>query len=257
VNVVLQAFLQGRFRSATPDELGVLPKVTKQSIVRNVRQLRDLVSGLRAPAAQSHWADYEDANSYSADARSRKAAFVEAALARARPSVVWDLGSNRGEYALLATRHAGTVVAIDSDAEVVELLYQRVRDANARILPLVVDLRNPSPDQGWDERERDGLSARGPADVVLALALVHHLRIGGSIPLRLFVRWLARIGRACVVEFVPKTDPQARRLLAWREDVYDDYDEPGFEAALSERFSIEEKCRLPESDRVLYSARTR
>jgi len=257
LNVVLQALLGSRFRSATPAELGVTPNVKKRSIIKNVRHLRELVSSLRVSRTLSSWTDYEDTNSYSAEARSRKSAFVDAAVASARPAVVWDIGSNQGEYAFIAARHAKTVVAIDADAGVVERLYQRARDANACVLPLVMDLRNPSPDQGWDQRERGGLASRGPADIVLALAIVHHLRLGGNVPLRLLVRWLARIGRSCVVEFVPKSDPQVRRLLAWRDDVYDDYDESGFEAALSESFAIEEKCRLPDSGRVLYSARAR
>jgi len=257
VNVVLQAFLQRQFRLASPRDVGAQPSVSKESITRRVMGLRDVVSHLRSPATRSAWTDYEDANSYTPEARAQKAAFVERTLVDDRPRLVFDLGSNRGEYALVASRHAEMVVAMDADPDVVELLYARVRDADSRILPLVMDLRNPSPDQGWDERERAGLTSRGRADVVLALALVHHLRMSGNIPLRLFVRWLARLGRRCIVEFVPKTDPQARRLLAWRDDVYDDYEAAAFEATLRERFVIEERYELPGSTRVLYSARAR
>lgn len=256
-NVLLQGFLQGRVGSATPAELGVKPVVPKQALLGHLRKLRDLVSGLKPPTRATEWSGYAEVNSYSAEARERKAAFVEGALVRLRPHTVWDLGCNSGDYAMLASKHAPTVIAMDSDPTLIDSLYSRARSSSAGVLALVMDLNNPSPDQGWDQRERTGLTGRGPADLVLALALVHHVRLRGNVPVRHFVRWLERIARHCVVEFVPKTDPAARRLLAWRDDVYDDYDEGQFEAALSERFVIDEKYRLPDSDRVLFSGRVR
>jgi ribosomal protein L11 methylase PrmA len=256
-NVTLQAFLQARLGSATPRELGVTPIVPQRAVVRHVRKLRDLIAGLTVSRHASEWAGYAEVNSYSTDARARKAAFVEAALARTKPATVWDLGTNSGDYAMLASRYASTVVAMDSDATLVDTVYARALRAKASVLALVMDMTNPSPDQGWDQRERAGLAERGPADLVLALALVHHLRFRGNVPTRHFMRWLNRIARHVVVEFIPKTDPEARRLLAWRDDVYDDYDEHQFEGTLSEQFAVEEKLRLPESERVLYAARAR
>jgi ribosomal protein L11 methylase PrmA len=256
-NVVLQGFLNGRVGFATPDELGVKPVIPKRAVLRHIRKLRDLVSSLKPPRRATQWSSYAEANSYSPAAREQKAAFVESAVIRARPQVVWDLGSNSGDYAVLASKHAPTVIAMDSDPALVDTVYSRARSSRAGVLPLVMDLTNPSPDQGWDQRERGGLAARGPADLVLALALVHHVRLRGNVPVSHIVRWLERIAKRCVVEFVPKTDPAARRLLAWRDDVYEDYDEKQFEAALSERFIVDEKSRIADSERVLYSAHIR
>lgn len=256
-NVVLQGFLNERVGSATPDELGVKPVIAKQAVLRHIRQLRNLVSSLKPHRRATQWSNYAEVNSYSPAAREQKAAFVESAVMRARPQVVWDLGSNSGDYAVLASKHAPTVIAMDSDPAVVDTVYSRARSSGAGVLPLVIDITNPSPDQGWDQRERGGLAARGPADLVLALALVHHVRLRGNVPVSHIVRWLERIAKRCVVEFVPKSDPAARRLLAWRDDVYDDYDENQFEAALSERFIVDEKSRVADSERVLYSAHIR
>lgn len=115
-----------------------------------------------------------------------------------------------------------------------------------------MDLANPSPDQGWAQRERQGLTARARADLVMALALVHHLRIGAGVPLAAIFDWMSELGPAALVEFVPKTDPMTRRLLAWREDVFDDYDPAGFEEALGARFTVLQRTPVPGSDRILY-----
>jgi hypothetical protein len=96
------------------------------------------------------------------------------------------------------------------------------------------------------------LVGRGPADFVLALALVHHLVIAGNVPLAQVAQWLAMIGKAGVIEFVPKSDPMAQRLLATRKDVYANYTESEFQAALLGHYQIEERHPLPGSARVLY-----
>lgn len=254
-NVVLQSQLQKRFGGFAPDDLAIRPRVELPAIRRQIERLSDVVEGLRAPATASTWSGYEDNTSYSAAARGAKAEFVARVVADADPAVVWDLGCNRGEYSLIAERHARTVIAIDSDPNVVELLVTRL-PAETGITPLVMDLRNPSPQQGWDQRERQGLNERGKADLVLALALVHHLRFSANVPLRAFVAWLAGIAHAGVVEFVPRADPMVRRLLAWREDVFDDYDEETFEAELRRHFEITSTELLPDSTRRLYAFRS-
>lgn len=253
-NVVLQSQLQRRFGGLDPDELAIRPRVELPAILRQVERLRGLVDSLRAPASTSTWSGYEDNTSYSAAARTAKAGFVERVVTELEPDIVWDLGCNRGEYSLIAAKHSRAVVAIDGDPKVVELMLSRL-SPETRVLPLVMDLRNPSPEQGWGQRERHGLKERGKADVVLALALVHHLRFGANVPLGAISAWLAGIARAGVVEFVPRSDPMVRRLLAWREDVFDDYDEETFETELRRHFVITATESLPESTRKLYSVR--
>ena len=125
-------------------------------------------------------------------------------------------------------------------------------EARRDLLPLVLDLANPSPGLGWEGRERDTLEARGPADAVLALALVHHLAIGRNVPLPRLAAWMRRLSRAVIAEFVPKDDPQTRRLLRSRRDVFADYTQEAFESAFAGHFRLEAKEPLPGSGRVLY-----
>jgi hypothetical protein len=120
------------------------------------------------------------------------------------------------------------------------------------ILPLWVDLANPSPAQGWAHREWGSLASRMDADLVLALALVHHLAIGNNVPLEGVAEFLAMLGRDLVIEWVPKEDPQVRRLLASREDVFASYHEEGFVAAMSTRYRVEAREPVGSTGRVLF-----
>jgi hypothetical protein len=120
-----------------------------------------------------------------------------------------------------------------------------------------MDLTNPSPSLGWDHRERDSLEARGPADLVLALALVHHIAISNNVPLPRVADAFARLGRHLAIEFVPKSDSQVQRLLATRADVFPDYHRDGFEAAFGTRFELVDVRPVEGSDRILYLMRRR
>jgi hypothetical protein len=93
---------------------------------------------------------------------------------------------------------------------------------------------------------------RGPADLILALALVHHLAIGNNVPLSSIVEFLSNLGRYLIVEFVPKSDSQVRRLLAVREDVFPDYGQDSFEREFAEHFEISDRAAILDSGRLLY-----
>jgi len=260
IDVVLQAWLSRRFasRGGKAPSLRERP-IPKAVITSLVNRLKKSVTGLkRRGKAHSPWLTYEEQCHYEPEALQEKDRFVEAALARAKPEVVWDLGCNVGRYSIMAARHAGYVVAMDSDEAAVGALYERIRDQHTNVLPLTVDFMNPSPSQGWAQEERRGLGERGTAQFALCLALVHHLAISGNVPLPRIVEWLSTIADAGVVEFVPKSDPMVQTLLRTREDVYNAYTQPAFEEALREHFEIIDVACLPRSERVLYlfAART-
>jgi SAM-dependent methyltransferase len=212
------------------------------------------IERLRRPKRESAWIDYESTKShYSQDADRFKESFVRNTLRQRRPHTVWDLGCNTGQFSIIASEVAKHVIAMDSDEPSVDALYRRVRAGGHNILPLVMDLANPSPDQGWAQTERRGLTQRGTADVALCLALIHHIAIGGNVPFGRFADWLASFARCAIIEFVPKTDPMVQRLFLTRKDVYPQYTQQHFEAALTTRFSIAERAPIPENDRVLYA----
>jgi SAM-dependent methyltransferase len=220
-----------------------------------VRAMAKLVDKLDWAPPATHWGDYRETCSYSEDDRAAKARFVDAALAAAdRTDLVLDLGANDGAFARQAAARAGYVVAVEADAAVVDTLYRQLRaDGEKRVLPIVMDLADPSPGGGWAGVERAGFPARAArADVTLALALVHHLAIGRNVPLPAIVEWLAGMGRTLVVEFVHAEDPMARRLLANKPDgLFPDYHVETFVRQLGERFDIARRETLPGGSRTL------
>jgi len=127
-----------------------------------------------------------------------------------------------------------------------------VREGEANILPLWLDLTNPSPAIGWEHSERASLLERGPADVVMALALVHHLAISNNLPLSRIAAFFARISENVIIEFVPKEDSQVQRLLSSRKDIFNDYTRQGFEDAFGRYFSIKQASGVKDTTRVLY-----
>ncbi len=125
------------------------------------------------------------------------------------------------------------------------------------LVPLLLDLTNPSPAQGWAHQERMSLAQRGPSDLVMALGLMHHLAIGNNVPWDRVAGFLARLGRELIVEFAPKDDSQVARMLAGRRDGFVDYHQAGFEAALGRHFQIAARMLIPGSLRWLYAMRRR
>jgi len=228
-------------------------RMSRRAMDGLVDNLETAVRGLDWKPVGTEWADYDTTHGYSADALAEKKRLVGRMLASIEPGTVWDLGANVGTFSAVAASAGARVVAMDSDPAATERHYRRLRERGERsILPLQVDLRNPSPGLGWASSERDSLEDRGPADLVLALAVVHHLAIGGNVPLPMIADWLARLADRIIVEFVPKDDPQVRRLLSSREDIFSDYSGSGFESAFERRFRIDEEEAIAGTGRTLY-----
>jgi hypothetical protein len=255
VDVVLQSWLSRRFGNneallRTVATQQVSGQTVASMIDRAGKQLRGLK---RKGGGKTVWGDYEAGKThYSSAAERFKEQFVREKLEAATPAVTWDLGCNAGQYSLIAADVSEYVIAMDFDELAVGRLYERIAGKDANILPLVVDITNPSPGQGWAGKERKPLLDRGHADWALALALVHHLAIGSNVPLPYIAEWLSEAADHVILEFVPKADPMVKRLLLTREDVFPDYTPLGFEHSIAPYFSIDERVEIPESDRLLY-----
>ena len=221
-----------------------------------IDSLEGAVSALTWKPAGSEWADYYQDTNYSPRAQEAKARIVAAMVREVGPGLVWDLGANTGFFSRIAAAAGANVVSFDLDPAAVEKNYLQARSAGeTNLLPLVMDFANPSPDLGWAGEERESLARRGPADALLALALVHHLAIGNNVPLARIASFLAALGEHLIVEFVPKEDSQVRRLLRNREDIFPEYSAAGFETALDSCFHLIRKEGEEDSPRVLYALR--
>jgi hypothetical protein len=229
----------------------------KELILANVRGLERLISRLRPRAASSAWSSYELTTTYSEADAERKRAFVAGAVAAASPRLVWDVGCNEGRHARLAAGTADTVVAMDADPVVVGGLYEELkREGSTNVLPLIVDITDPSPGLGWRLSERRPIAERGRPDLTLALALVHHVSISGNVPIAELVDCIHGLGGEAVVEFPTPEDPMVQRLLSRkRPGDHPDYNRDWFERCLRERFDVLASEELADGRRVLYRAR--
>jgi SAM-dependent methyltransferase len=228
-------------------------RVSRAGLDGLIAHLIDAVTALEWSPGGTEWADYETTHGYDANAQTAKREIVERYLKQTRPALVFDLGANTGDYSRLARSVGSQVVAIDGDPSAVERAYQRLSaEKETGIIPLWIDLTNPSPAQGWAHREWLSLEGRGPADMVLALALVHHLAIGNNVPLTDIASFASKLGRRIIIEWVPKQDAQVQRLLTSREDVFADYHEDGFAAAMGKFFHIDERIPVGSTGRALY-----
>ena len=254
-HVYLQAKAQARYEDATGDVRQELRAAGFGAalIKHNIERLRRTVEKLRWNPPRSTWSEYQREHSYDdADLRS-KAAFVERILARRRWPLVWDVGCNIGKYSRLAAEHADYVLALDADHVVVEHLYRELHAGGpANILPLVADVADPSPGLGWRGRERLPLADRGAPELIMCLALMHHLVIGRNIPLDEFVAWLAQFGAEVILEFVGRDDPMVKRLLLNRRDQEFEYSDAALGAALGRHFGAVTHETLASGTRTLY-----
>ena len=215
--------------------------------------LNRLVGGLSYRPAGSDWARYQDTHSYDDRELGRKKEFVERHTSERRPELTWDLGANTGAFSRIAALHSGAVVAVDSDQDAVEMLYREVREAGPRnIIPLVIDLSNLSPGQGWAGRERAAFDQRRSPDMVLCLALVHHMRVSANIPLSLFLGWLRSLDATVIIEFVGRDDEMFRKLIENKREEYADYTSQNFETEAGRRFSIGDRLVLKGGKREMF-----
>ena len=254
-HVLLQSRLQRQYGSNGHDVKRDLKRAgfNRTLIAANVARLHTLVRALRWAPGASGWAEYVNQNSYDHLDRQAKDAFVERVLGARHRSLVWDLGCNTGRFSRMAEKHADYVVAVDSDHASVERLYQNVKaDGSLKVLPLVVDVTDPSPNLGWRGLERRAMLGRGRPDLVLSLALVHHLVITSNIPLADVVEWFRELGGEVVVEFPTRDDEMVKRLLRNKDQAYDDYRTEFFEACLANRFELCQRIVLPSGRRIIY-----
>jgi hypothetical protein len=227
--------------------------MSRAALVGLIESLEGAMRKLSWNPAGTEWGSYYEATNYTDRAFESKAAAIKELLAAIQPRLVWDLGANTGVFSRLSADQGFQTISFDIDPVAVEKNYLQVKRAEeTALLPLVLDLTNPSPAIGWKNEERSAWVERGPADLILALALVHHLAISNNVPLSDVAALFAQLGKHLVIEFVPKEDSQVRRLLATRKDIFPNYTRAGFEDAFQHYFLIRDTRLVDDSERVLY-----
>lgn len=233
-------------------------RVSKVAMFGLIDHLERTVKGLRWSPKGTAWADYTSETSYSTKGAVHKKKLVEQFIRQTKAKTLWDIGANAGLYSRLASKQGINTLAIDSDPAAVEIDYlQTKKGGEQNLLPLVIDLNNPSASTGWANEEQESLVQRGPADAVMALALIHHLAIANNVPLPRVAEFFRQLGSWLIIEFVPKGDPQVQKLLAARKDIFTEYHADGFRSAFSRYFKIVQEREIRDSERILFLMKRR
>lgn len=228
-------------------------KMSRQSLLGMINNLEATINKLTWRPQSTLWESYYGATSYSPDAFQHKKMIVTEFLNKINPKSVWDYGANIGYFSQIAADNKCQVVAFDNDPSCVERIYlDVVKNGEINILPLYLDLTNPSPSIGWANSERMSIIERGKADTALALALVHHLAISNNLPFSNIAEFLSKVCNSLIIEYIPKTDSQVQRLLSTRKDIFHDYTQSKFEDEFGSYFKTESSVKIKESERTLY-----
>lgn len=230
-------------------------------VIGLVESLERAIKAIRlSRTLKTEWGDYYTFTNYSDKSFQHKERVVEQFAAKSKAATIFDLGGNDGTFSRSALKGgAKYAICFDIDPLAVEKNYKQIKkDGEPDILPLLLDLTNPSPGIGWANAERSTIAERTqPAGtLVLALALIHHLSISNNVPFDMLADYFSRLGRYLVIEFVPKGDSKVEKLLSTREDIFDTYDEDHFEQAMGKRFKLIEKKKVAGSKRHIYLYRT-
>lgn len=254
-HIVLHAKSQSKHSSEgekkSSSKAGKRPTISAYRMKAIIDSLERTVSNMHLGSKETEWGDYYTFTNYSKKSFTQKHEIIDKITKKVNPKIAWDLGANNGEFSQIAAKNGAYTIAFDIDPVAVDKSFNTFKEQE-ELLPLLLDLTTPSASIGWALEERESILNRGPADIVYALALIHHICISNNVPLEKFAAFLSSCGKNAIVEFVPKNDSKVKTLLATREDIFPDYTQEGFEEAFTKYFKIISSTKIKGSARTLY-----
>lgn len=215
--------------------------------------LLDMLLNMKPKEKQSVWKNYYTETILGAGYLSAKEEIFKKISADIPFKSVIDLGANDGNFSMLLRDRAASIIATDGDSNCINMLYKNLKKEKIKnIVPLVSELTAPSPALGWANAERTSLTSRLKGDLILALALVHHLAIAGNVPLSFIAKWLSGMGPFLIIEFVPKSDEKVQQLLMHRKDIFPHYTHQEFKKEFGIYFTAISEERIGNTERILF-----
>ena len=252
MNTLLHVHLQAKFMGRQKQKPGNQNSFTKQKLALLLKGLQSFVQKLSPKKIKTTWDHYYTGTILGDDYLKAKTALFKSFINEIDFKTVIDLGANDGHFSLLFADDK-QVIATDADPNCINDLYLKIKAADrANILPLVNNLMTPSPAIGWNNAERESITSRLKADLVLALALVHHLAIANNVPLQLIAHWLQPMGAYLIIEFVPKSDEKVKLLLQNRKDIFDNYTLENFKTSFAKAYQILKEEKVGTTNRILF-----
>jgi len=228
--------------------------VSKASLLGHTQMLLRTVSKMQAAKQQTKvWSAYYSEELLSQEYSDEKVSVVRSLLESICPQSVIDLGANTGRYSKLASTHAQEVLALEKDPFCLEALFQELKkDKTKNILPLLFDIMEPAPPAGWEGVERRPLWERCKVELVMALAVLHHISIGENVPFEKISSQLALMGKQLIVEYIPPEDPNAAKLLHYKPELLPRVSLSAFLQAFNREWEIVQEYPLKHSSRILF-----
>lgn len=231
----------------------MVTRFSKSKLLNLVTHLENIISGLDN-SNKTTWSNYYDESISSPGYLKEKEKIVRDLLSEIQGKKVLDLGANEGIFSRIAAEKGFDVVATDKDEQCINNLYKQTKTQNiTNILPLCIDITNPAPAIGFANRERTSWNDRMRPDLVMALALIHHLVIGKNIPLKMLAEYFNQSAPQLLIEFVPQEDEKTQILLQSKKNIYPEYTKDQFENIFQTYFTIVKKQPVAETGRWIYS----
>jgi ribosomal protein L11 methylase PrmA len=229
-------------------------KFPRRKLENLIGSLESLVTKLKTPVQTSTWSEYYEEAGQRAGYLERKKSLISEWIKELKPvRIAIDLGANEGEFSQILSNESIEVVSADFDPYCINNLYKKIKERKiSNIQPLVIDLSNPSPAIGWNNEEREPFLKRAKADLVVALALIHHLAIGKNIPFMMIASVLSEMSKTLIIEYVPKDDEKVQQMLSYKTDIYTDYTRENFEFEFGQHYELVKKAVIGNSKRILY-----
>ena len=231
----------------------VIINLPKKSLINIMIMIESQINNLKRKHVDTEWDLYYENTNYSKLAENNKKEIILEYINKIKTrNIALDMGANDGKYSRIISEYFDNVLSMDIDPNAVDRNYSISKNDKENILPLVLDFNNPTPSIGFACQERECLDKRLNADLVMALALIHHMAISNNVPFNKIAGWFSCLGKYLIIEFVPKNDSQVELLLKTRVDIFGSYTQEKFEECFKEYYKIVEKNKIEDSERTLY-----
>lgn len=252
LGVWMHVYLQNWVGSRSVNET-TKSQFSKKKLLQLTENLADIISGLKYENKKPGWGSYYESTILSNAYLHEKEIALSEVLTKCSGGTVLDAGANDGYFSMMLAKQFELVIAADFDSLCVNNMYRRVKDQRINnIIPLRIDMVNPSPAIGFANKERACFTERIKVDVLVALALIHHLVLGKNVPLIMVAGYFSQLAPQLVIEFIPESDEKVQQLLKHKSNLNNRYNQHDFEIAFGSYFSIEGKYQLTDSKRIIY-----
>jgi len=228
--------------------------IPKEIVLNNCKELKKTILELNFKAPKGHWEDYTQDRTYTSEDRNIKEEFIHSCL-KNKPILKLgiDVGANTGEFSKVLSKYVEHVIAVESNINCCNEIYKNSLIDNLNISTCLMDFSQPTPSLGWANTERPSFLERyGKTDVILALAVIHHLRFSSNVPLDFIISLFAKISNKIIIEWVPLEDPMVKKLLERKENTYFDYTEDNFLKIFNSHFKPIHEIKLPQGRKLFY-----